>query len=124
MQLIAASEPVILWLSGYGYPIDTGMGQDMNGDGVALQTAYALDLDPHLDLSESLPKPEIDSGMMGIRFYAAAEGIEYIVETSVNLLSWSTTGISLSGPDAENYRIASVNLDLPCRFLRLRFVGE
>jgi len=39
-------------------------------------------------------------------------------------LSWSTTGISLSAPDAESFRTASVNLDSPCRFLRLRFVGE
>jgi hypothetical protein len=100
------------------------MSQDPNRDGVALLTAYALDLDPRLDLSGSLPAPIIDSGKMGIRFYAGAENVEYIVETSDDLLSWSFAGVLLSSPDANSFRTASVNVDAPCRFLRLRFVGE
>ena len=123
-QAVSNTEPVILWLNGFGYPIDTGIGGDMNGDGVELLTAYALGLNPKLDLSESLPRPEISPGTMELPFYAGAEGVEYIVETSVNLMSWSTSGVVLSAPDSESFRTASVNLDSPSRFLRLRFVGE
>ena len=118
------TEPLWVWLNYHEYPIDADMGQDLSGDGVALLTAYALDLDPHQDLSESLPLPEIGSGSLNMSFYAGAEGVEYIVETSVNLVSWSTAGVSLSVPDAESFRTASVSLNSPCRFLCLRFVGE
>ena len=116
---------VIIWLNEYGYPIDTGMDQDMNRDGVDLLTAYALNLDPTLDLSEgSLPVPVIDSGMMGMRFYAGAADVEYIVETSEDLESWSTSGVLLSDPDVESHRTGFVNLNSTCRFLRLRLILE
>ena len=118
------TEPLWVWLNYYEYPVGADMGQDLNGDGVPLLTAYALDLDPHLNLSESLPIPEISSSTMDMSFYAEAESVEYILETSEDLVSWSTTGVLLSGPNAEGFRTGSVNLNDPCRFLRLRFVGE
>ncbi len=103
---------------------DPDMGQDLNGDGVPLLMAYALNLDPHLDLSGSMPKPEIGFGTLDMSFYAGASGVEYIVETSENLVSWSTNGVALSSPDSESFRTASVSLDSPSRFLCLRVIQE
>lgn len=119
------TDPIILWLDGYGYPLDTEIGhQDQNGDGVDLLTAYALNLNPLLDLSDSMPKSIIDSGKMSMQFYAAAEGVEYIVKTNPNLTqtSWTLDGIHISDLNSENERTASVDLDSPCRFLRLNFI--
>lgn len=118
------TEPIWVWLNYYEYPINSDMSQDPNEDGVPLLTAYALGLDPRLDLSGSLPMPEIGSGTIDLSFYAGAGGVEYIVETSEDLVIWTPDGVSLSVPDAENIRTASVDSDAPCRFLRLRFVGE
>jgi len=105
------------WLSAHGLPAGTSPDQDLNGDGVDLLMAYALNLDPNENLTGSMPRAVMSSGTLSISYYAASPGITYTAETSVDLKSWTAEGVTLSGTD-EN-RTASVSRDSPRRFLRL-----
>jgi hypothetical protein len=107
------------WLLGHGYPLDTDLHQDLNGDGVSLLMAYALDLDPNLNLRSSLPQPVLDTGTLSISFYAASGGITYTVESSIALGIWTTEGVTVSPLDIDGRSTASVGLDSPSKFLRL-----
>ncbi|MCF7848257.1 MAG: hypothetical protein K9M45_05345 [Kiritimatiellales bacterium] len=112
--------PAASWLMTYAFAYDINLNQDLNGDGVSLLVAYALNLDPNLNLAGSMPGAVIGPDTLGMTYYAASPGITYTVETSDDLESWTTIGVSISGLDAENQRTASVDLNDPCRFLRLR----
>lgn len=50
---------------------------------------------------------------MSLSFYAAAAGISYVVESSTDLVNWSSEGVTLSGPDTQ--RTATVNMSGPRR---------
>ena len=92
---------------------------DPNADGVNLLMAYALALDPRQNLSGSIPRPVIAGDQMTLTFQAGSEGITYRVETSDNLQSWSTNGVTLSALDANGYRTAWFSGGGPNRFMRL-----
>lgn len=53
-----------LWLVSNGLPPDSDMKSDTNGDGVSLLLAYALNLDPNLNLSGSIPQPVFAGNQM------------------------------------------------------------
>jgi hypothetical protein len=108
LRLVIASEEQI--------PL-AALNGDLNGDGVSLLMAFALNLDPRLHLQSSLPAPVLDGDTLNMSFHAASPGITYSVETSIDLKNWGTTGVTMSGPD--NQRTASVLMDLHHRFLRL-----
>ena len=114
------------WFMDNGLDLDIDLGQDVNGDGVTLLMAYALNLDPSLDLSGSLPKAEMDGNSMSITYYAFSPHITYTVETSTNLQSWTTSGLSISMIMLDQgYRFsATVDLAEPSRFLRLKVERE
>ena len=46
-------------------------------------------------------------------------GITYTPQTGSDLKTWTTTGVTLSAPDANNYRTASIPLSGGRHFLRL-----
>jgi hypothetical protein len=116
--------PVSSWLANHGLFIDTDLTQDLNGDGVTLLEAYALNLEPFEDLSNVLPSivtspngpPSVE-----MTFYGAREDVFYYVETSEDLISWTTNGAFITEPDLDGLRTASMNADLPSRFMRLRY---
>ena len=56
---------------------------------------------------------------MGIEFYASAPGITYTAQTSTDMEAWVSDGVTLSDPDAEGTRTATVARDGPRRFMRL-----
>ena len=114
-----AVNPAAGWLLGHGLPLETDLNQDLNGDGVTLLMAYALDLNPELNLRGSLPEPALDAGSLSLSFFGASDGIRYAVKTSTDLRSWTSEGVMLSEPDAEGRRSAMVSQDSPGRFLRL-----
>jgi hypothetical protein len=105
------------WLSDHSLPADSSPGQDLNGDGVDLLMAYALNLDPNENLAGSMPAAVLASETLSISYYAASPGVSYTAETSTDLRSWTVEGVILSGT-AENRR-ASVSRDSARRFLRL-----
>jgi len=111
--------PAATWLLGYGLAFDTNLDQDINRDGVSLLMAYALNLDPDLNLAGSLPQAELAPGTLGITFYAVAPGITYTVLTSTDMVNWVSEGVTLSPIGPENRRTATVARDGPRRFLQL-----
>ncbi len=113
--------PATPWFMDNGLdPVSGDLNQDVNGDGVTLLMAYALNLDPSLDLSGSLPKPVIGSDTMSMAYYAITPGIVYTVETSEDLETWTSSGITFSGLDLNNEITATVDTTAPHYFLRLK----
>jgi hypothetical protein len=53
------THPAGLWLLEHDLAHDADLQQYLNSDGVPLLMAYALNLDPNLNLSSSLPQPDI-----------------------------------------------------------------
>jgi len=105
------------WLSDHGLPADSLPNQDLNGDGVELIMAYALNLDPNENLAGRTPMTVLDAGTLNLSYYAASPGVTYTAKTSTDLLFWTTNGVTLSGT-SENRR-ASVDRNSTLRFLRL-----
>jgi autotransporter-associated beta strand protein len=116
---MGAATPLATWLLGKNLPYNANPQDDPNGDGVNLLLAYALNLDPNQNLSGSLPRPVCAAGRMSLRYYAGNDGLTYTVETSSNLTNWSSAGVTVSGPDADKFRTASVPMTGPRYFLRL-----
>lgn len=120
--------PAAGWLLESNLAYDTDLNQDLNGDGVSLLMAYALKLDPHHSPLNRLPQAEVGTEVATLQYYSGSAGITYRVETSKNMVTWVTTGITISPPDDEGIRTASIDLTQPtsplderieCAFLRL-----
>ena len=118
-QIGGTISSVSMWLVGHGLNSGSNLQQDLNGDGVVLLMAYALDLNPNFNLSGSLPTSVLGVDAISISFYGARPGIAYTVETSTDLQGWTTDGVTLSEPDLNGIRSASVDQTSPARFLRL-----
>ena len=110
----------MVWLLKSDLPLDTDLDQDLNGDGVSLLMAYALDLDPNENLQAKMPAPVVEGGSLSMSLHAASpELITFTVETSTDLRNWTEDGVSLSAPNAQGEVTASIDHDSPQRFLRL-----
>ena len=116
---MGAATPLATWLVGQGLPYNANLEDDPNGDGVNLLLAYALNLDPKQNLSASMPKPVIDKNKLKLDFFAGNAAVTYAVETSTDLLHWTTQGVSVSGPDANQVRTATVDMNGSQRYMRL-----
>ena len=119
MGAYSAIEP---WLLSYGFAYNSNLLSDPNSDGVNLLMAYALNLDPTLNLTNSLPRPVLTPTQMSFTFYAGSAGVTYSVEASLDLEIWSTTGITISPPDANHFSTATVPRTGPRGFMRLKAV--
>ena len=111
--------PAATWLLTHNLPYDTALDQDLNGDGVSLLMAYALNLDPNLNLAGGMPRAVLGANTIGIEFYAGTPGIIYSVETSTDLEEWMTDGVVFSDIDPDGQRTATVTRGSSGRFLRL-----
>ena len=65
-----ATYPAASWLLAHGLWYDTDLHQDPDGDGVSLLMAYALDLDPRLNLQGSLPVSVRNGNTLSLSFHA------------------------------------------------------
>ena len=112
--------PTASWLVAHGLQYDAALDQDINGDGVSLLMAYALNLDPRRNLRSSLPTPEFEGDSLSMTYHAASHGITYTVQTSTDLQEWNTTGVKYTDSEREGSRKASVQVgNAPARYLRL-----
>lgn len=111
--------PATAWLLSKGLPANSNIQSDSNGDGVSLLMACALNLDPYLNLTHSMPQPVCGANQMSLSFYAGSTGINYVVATSDDMMNWSTTGVTLSEADAHQVRTATVSGYGPRRFMRI-----
>ena len=116
---IGSASPITTWLISKGLPSNSNLLSDANGDGVSLLMAYALNLDPNLNLSGSLPQTVIGANQMSLSFYAGTAGVSYVVQTSTASQAWTTVGVTLSAPNANQIRTATVNMTDVKRFMRL-----
>lgn len=109
------------WLTQNGFAPGAVTSSDPDGDGVSLLMAYALGLDPKLNLAGSLPKPVLGEDSLSLTFQGNSEGIIYAAEASEDMQIWTSEGVTLSGPDANGMRSASIEFDpeAPLKFLRL-----
>jgi hypothetical protein len=114
------SNPISNWLTSHQLPVNSDMGSDENRDGVSLLMAYALNLNPNLNLSGSTPQLVKTATQTSLSFYGVAPGITYSVECSTNLADWSTAGVTLSSPDINQIRTATVSTTGPSCFMRLK----
>jgi hypothetical protein len=110
------------WFLLYGLAYDTDPASDPNSDGVSFLVAYALNLDPLLNLAGSLPEAVATPNQLSLTFYGKSAGVTYTVETSTDLVSWTKNGISISGPGADGFYTATIPKTPPNGFLHLKIV--
>ena len=116
---MGASSKVAAWLVTNGFAYNADVNSDPNGSGMSLLMAYALALDPKQNLSLWVPKSVIVGNQLRLTFYAGNPDVTYKVESSTDLRIWSTDGVTLSVPDANKLRIASVPITGSSRYLHL-----
>jgi hypothetical protein len=107
------------WALRQGYPFDVNFGWQPHNDGKALLLAYAFGLDSRRNFSSHLPKPEIANSRLNLRFYSGSPNALYTVQTSTDLIDWTTTGVEMSLADTQNFRTASVPVEGGKKFLRI-----
>ena len=81
--------------------------------------AYALDLDPNLNLQNSLPRPVLGEHSLSISFHSTSAGVTYAVQTSTDLNSWTSEGVTLSEINPEGRQTAWVESGAEQQFMRL-----
>lgn len=107
------------WLLSIGMPFNLDMEVDQNGDGVSLLMAYALNLDPALNLSTSMPQPVFEAGQMSLQFYAGRSDITYEVQGCPDLSNWTTID-SVSPLDENQNQTVSIPMSGGSMFMRLK----
>jgi hypothetical protein len=116
---MGSETPVASWLIGNGLPFDSDLNSDPNQDGVNLLMAYALDLDPNKNLAGSMPRPVIAGNQLSLRFFAGRADVTYNVLASEDMVRWAAEGVTISAPDENQFRTATVAVSGRGRFLRL-----
>jgi len=116
---MGAYSPVPVWLLQNGFAYNAGTSAP-NGDGVSLAMDYALNLNPTQNESAAQPMATISGTAMSMQYYASSPGVTYTVETSADLVNWSSTGVIVSGPNANGIDTASVPMTGNAMFMRLR----
>ena len=115
----AAPSPAQKWLQDHDLPMQTSLQQEPDGTGVSLLTSYALDLDPFKNPASGLPTVSLLPNRMAMTYFAGRPDITYTVESSTDMQTWLTEGITISPPDAWGRRTASAATDTPAKFMRL-----
>lgn len=118
-EMGADSTPASTWLLSKGVPANSAMLSDVDGDGVSLLMAYALNLDPLENLTLKVPQPVFGANQMSMNFYSGNSAITYRVKTSTDLVDWTESGVTLSAPDVNQIKTATVTTSGPGRYMRL-----
>lgn len=116
--------PAASWLLSHNLGYDADLNQDLNGDGVKLLLAYALNLNPTSNNSGNLPTVQLNGSFAEMKFYGLSQGVTYQVYMSTDLLVWKTEGVTLSAPDGNGIVTASIPVDWPQAFMKLEVVED
>jgi hypothetical protein len=114
------------WLAGLSTPpplAQQGTAADPDGDGLPNLLEYALDGDPMNAANAPSPTLVSSSSTLQLTYRRARPNLTYTVETSSTLAdgSWTTTGVTQDTvTPIGQLATASVPMDAPRRFLRLR----
>ena len=115
--------PLSSWLFFKGFPSNANLQSMPNNDGVPLLMSYALNLDPTKNQSANIPKPVVSGSQMSLTYFAGSSGVAYSVEACSDLQSWSTSGVTITGPDSSNNCTATVPIVTGTNsFMRLKVV--
>ncbi|GAA5494512.1 hypothetical protein Rhal01_00674 [Rubritalea halochordaticola] len=121
VEIDTSTYPNAAWLLENQQDHTLSLDEDPNGDGVPLLMEYALGLKAYQNNAPNLPQMEIGETTAGITFQGDTPGINYEVWTSTDLSNWTQTGVTLSTPDANGKRSATIpHSTSPKAFLQLR----
>jgi hypothetical protein len=110
------------WKYNWGLTSEIPDNADDNHDGIPLLMEYALGLDPTINQSGNIPKPVNSGSQMSLTFFAGQADVIYSAEASTDLQTWSTSGVTISPPDANNCRTATIPITGSKCFMRLKVV--
>ena len=119
-----AAYPAASWLLSHDLGYDANLSQELNGDGVSLLLAYALNLNPAANNSGNFPAVQLNGSFAEMKFHGLSQGVAYQVYMSTDLLVWKTEGVTLSTPDGNGIVTASIPLDWPQAFMKLEVVVD
>ena len=106
------------WRLLHGIAGEMANTDDADGDGIPLYLEYALDLSPVTASRTGLPTMILSGNLIEFHFSGPRSDVEYLVESSENLLNWTTDEVT-QGPAVTN-RVATANRSgFQRRFLRL-----
>lgn len=108
----------VSWLIKNNLTHDTDLGQDPFQAGLPLIVNYSLNQVPGDGLNLMV---HVENNTTYYSFFGGREEIAYIAEISKDLITWTTTGVSLSEPDSDGIRTASFDLEEGRCFVRFRF---
>lgn len=111
------------WLQSAGFDPATSLTADPGQRGVPLLQAYAFNMDPHSRQNTQVPQPQMAGQTMSMRFYASSPGVNYVVETSDDLRSWTTNNVTVSLPDDSGHSTATMPMNASRRFMRIKLTG-
>ena len=121
MPSVKLSQPLLsTWLVSNGFVSDADLKSTPHNDGVTLLMNYALNLNPAKNQSASQPKPVVSGSQMSLTYYAGSPGVTYTVQASTDLQNWSTSGVSVNGPDINNRCTATTPTAGANVFMRLQ----
>ena len=109
-----------IWLISNTLPYNADLSSTPNHDGVPLLMDYALNLDPTKNQSANIPQPVVSGSQMSLTYYGGSSGVTYSVEVSSDLQTWTTSGVSMSAPDINNFCTATIPLSSNKQFMRLK----
>ena len=105
-----------------GLPAGSGFTEDYDLDGWANGLEYALGTDPRNPASKGLMTGSLQNGYPTLTVQRAAEqsDINYLIERSIDLKTWSTNGTSIISNMPQQLIVRSLFQGLPTEFLRLK----
>jgi hypothetical protein len=111
--------PIVTWLLENGYPYNANLDSELDQNGISLRVAYAFNLKKGQNLETALPQPKLGLHTLSISFFGGAENVTYLVETSSDLVNWSSRGVTQRPPDSDQIITASVSRSGAAKYLRV-----
>ena len=104
---VATSVLLTPWLLANGFASNTDLQTTSTANGVPLLLAYALQLDPNKNQRSRLPKPVVSGSTLSLTYYGRNADVTYSAQVSSDLKAWTTTGVTVSAPDANGLSTAT-----------------
>jgi hypothetical protein len=111
------------WLIGNDIAFDQSLESDPLGMGRSLLWYYAFNIPYVLGFSSPVGI-KFQEGMFELSFFAGRQDVNYSVEQSSDLFSWTTEGIEIFPLDEMGYKKASITTSSGRAFSRVKVLGN